>query len=59
MAASGPEWVGVVVGRLHALAFRVDSTERLMVVEQKVSGATLSGCFVLDKRANLFVGVAV
>lgn len=59
VTASGPQRVGVVVGRLHALAFRVDSTERLTVVEEEVFGATLSRRLVLDKGADLFVVVAV
>lgn len=59
MTASGPERVGVVVGRLHALAFRVDSTQRFTVVEQEVFGTALSRRLVLDKGADLFVGVAV
>lgn len=59
VTASCPQRVGVVVGRLHTLAFRVDPTERFPVVEKEVSGATLSRRLVLDKRADLFVVVVV
>lgn len=59
VTAGGPQRVGVVVGRFHALAFGVDSTERFTVVEEEVSGATLPRRLCLDKRADLFVGVVV
>lgn len=59
MTAHSPQWVGVVVGRLHALAFRVDATQGFAVVLQEVFGAVLPWNLVLHEGADLLVAVAV
>lgn len=59
VTAEGPQRVGVVVGRLHALALRVDATQRLAVVAQELPGAALPRHLVLHEGADLLVGVAV
>lgn len=59
MTANGPQWVRVIVGGLHTLAFWVDATQSLVVVLQEVLGAALSWHLVLHEGADLFVGVTV
>lgn len=59
MTASCPQWVGVIVRRLHTLTLWVDPTQSLAVVLQEVFGAALSRCLVLHKGADLLVAVAV
>lgn len=59
MAANGPQWVRVIVGGLHTLAFRIDPAQCFAVVQQEVFGAALSRYLVFHKGSYLFVAVAV
>lgn len=59
MAANGPQWVRVIVGGLHTLAFRIDPAQSFAVVQQEFFGAALSRHLVFHKGSDLFVAVAV
>lgn len=59
MTANSPQWVRVVVGGLHTLAFWVDATQTFAVVLQEFLGADLYWHLGLHEGADLFVGVTV
>lgn len=59
MTANSPQWVRVVVGGLHTLAFWVDTTQSLAIVLQEVLGSALSWRLVLHEGADLFIAVTV
>lgn len=59
MTANGPQWVRVIVGGLHTLAFGVNTTQSPTVVLYEVLGTALSRRLVLHERADLFVAIRV
>lgn len=59
MTANGPQWVRVVVGGLHTLAFGVNTAQSLTVVLHKLLGTALPWRLVLHEGADLFVAMGL
>lgn len=59
MTPDSPQWIRVVVGRLHPLGFRVNAAQGLAVVADEILGSTFSWNLVFNKGADFFVAERV
>lgn len=59
VTATHPQWIRVIVGGVHPLAFRIDAAQSLAVIQHELSQVDSGGCLILYEGAHLFVGIVI
>lgn len=59
VAAAHPQRIRIIVGGIHPLALRIDTAQRLAVIQHKLSRPVSGGYLIFYEGPNLFVGILI